>query len=163
MPEPPPRWTPIAAAPIAGRISAGVVWTGSEMIVWGGVHRSAGGGRQEGDGAAYDPSANSWEKLAPAPGGLKGGGGQAAAWTGSQAAFWFGNSPDGPVGTAVYDPAAGSWRRLPAGPLGIREGYVSVWTSARMLVMGGVAGDQLATPIGAGLLPRRERGGCWAA
>ena len=123
------------------------------MIVWGGVNRSAGGGRQEGDGAAYDPSTDSWEKLAPAPTGLKGGGGQAAAWTGSEAAFWVGNSPDGPVGTAAYDPAVGSWHRLPAGPLGIREGYISVWTGKRMLVMGGVAGDQLATPIGAGLSP----------
>jgi hypothetical protein len=123
------------------------------MIVWGGVNRSSGGGRQEADGAAYDPSTNSWEKLAPAPAGLKGGGGEAAAWTGSKAAFWVGNSPDGPVGAAVYDPAVGSWHRLAAGPLGVREGYVSVWTGKRMLVMGGVSGDQLATPIGAGLFP----------
>jgi hypothetical protein len=152
-PEPAPTWAPIARAPISGRTFNGVVWSGSEMIVWGGVHRSAGGGEQLADGAAYDPSTDSWEKLAPAPAGLKGGGGQAAAWTGSEAAFWVGNSPDGPVGTAVYDPVAGSWHRLPAGPLGVREGYVSVWTGSRLLIMGGAAGDQLATPIGAGLFP----------
>src|SRR5438093_635398 len=36
---------------------------------------------------------------------------------------------------------------------GVREGYVSVWTGKRLLIMGGIAGDQLATPIGAGLDP----------
>jgi hypothetical protein len=151
-PEPAPHWTPIAAAPIAGRISEGVVWTGSEMIVWGGVARTAQSAEQAGDGAAYDPANDSWEQLAPAPGGLKGGG-QASAWTGSEAVFWVGNSPDGPVGGAVYDPVVGSWHKLPPGPLGVREGYVSVWTGSRLLIMGGVAGDQLATPIGAGVNP----------
>ena len=128
------------------------------MIVWGGVTRGAGSAEQTGDGASYDPATNSWRKLAPAPAGMQGGGGQASAWTGSEAVFWVGNSPDGPVGGAVYDPSADSWRKLPAGPLGVREGYVSVWTGRRLLVMGGVAGDQLATPIGAGLDPKT---GAW--
>src|SRR5262249_22397952 len=114
-PESTPRWTPIATAPISGRTFAGVVWTGSEMLVWGGVHHSASGGQQESDGAAYDPATDSWEKLAPAPAGMQGGGGRASAWDGSEASFWVGNSPDGPVGTATYDPVAGSWHRLPPG------------------------------------------------
>jgi hypothetical protein len=149
----PARWTPIATAPISGRSFGGVVWTGSEMIIWGGVHHSSGGGQQESDGAAYDPSSDSWEKLAPAPAGMLGGGGKASVWDGSEATFWVGNSPDGPVGTAAYDPVAGSWHRLPAGPLGVREGYVSVWTGKQLLIMGGVGGDQLATPIAAALTP----------
>jgi hypothetical protein len=143
----------MAPAPISGRTSAGAVWTGSEMIVWGGVTRTSTGGQMDSDGAAYDPVANSWKTIAPAPAGLAGGGGQAAAWTGKDAVFWVGNSPDGPAGGAVYDPATDSWRSLPAGPLGVREGYVSVWTGTRLLIMGGVAGDQLATPIGASVDP----------
>jgi hypothetical protein len=123
------------------------------MIVWGGVSRGGGAAEQVADGAAYDPETDAWRSLAAAPSGLRGGGGQAAAWTGSDAVFWVGNSPDGPVGTGVYDPAADSWRSPAAGPLGVREGYVSVWTGKRLLIMGGVAGDQFATPIGAGVDP----------
>jgi hypothetical protein len=122
------------------------------MIVWGGVARG-GNPHQVGDGAAYDPSSDLWERLPPAPTGLVGGGGDASAWTGTEAVFWVGNSPDGPVGGAVYDPSSGDWRKVAAGPLGIREGYVSVWTGARLLIFGGAAGDQLATPIGAALDP----------
>jgi hypothetical protein len=119
------------------------------MIVWGGVS----GGAQVADGAAYDPAADSWRVLAPAPPGVLGGGGSAAAWTGHVAVFWAGNSPDGPAAGAVYDPAADSWRALPAGPLGVREGYVSVWTGHRLLIMGGAAGDQFASPVAAAVDP----------
>src|SRR2546427_4152527 len=59
---PPPHWVRIAEAPIAGRVSEGVVWTGSELIVWGGVTRGAGGAEQAGDGASYDPATHSWRK-----------------------------------------------------------------------------------------------------
>src|SRR5438132_12123259 len=83
-PGPPPSWVTIAAPPIAGRISEGVVWTGKEMIVWGGVSAGA----QVADGAAYDPAADSWRKLAPAPQGVMGGGGSAATWTGHLAGVW---------------------------------------------------------------------------
>jgi hypothetical protein len=147
-----PRWVALAAAPIVGRISEGVVWTGQEMIVWGGVS----GGTQVADGAAFDPAAGSWRVLGPAPSGVLGGGGSAAAWTGHVAVFWAGNSPDGPAAGAVYDPAAGTWRKLPPGPLGVREGYVSVWTGHRLLIMGGAAGDQFASPIAAGVDPATE-------
>ena len=46
-----PAWKPLPKAPIVGRIAAGTVWTGREMIVWGGVART-GSIRDVGDGAA---------------------------------------------------------------------------------------------------------------
>ncbi len=153
--QPPPNWQPMPKAPIAGRVSAGVVWTGEEMIVWGGVVR---GQHIEGvgDGAAFDPARASWRSIRSAPEGVLGGGGQAAAWTGRRAVFWAGNSPDGPARGAVYNPRTDRWRRLSRGPLGAREGYVSAWTGAELVIVGGSSGDALARPIAAAVDPRAD-------
>lgn len=128
------------------------MWTGSEVIVWGGVTR----GRNieaVGDGAAYDPTQGSWRSIAVAPPGVLGGGGHAAAWTGEVAVFWAGNSPDGPAGGGLYDPATDTWERLPDGPLGPREGYVSAWTGTELLIIAGTLGDGFASPVAAAVDP----------
>lgn len=152
--EPPAAsWRPLPEAPIAGRIGAGVVWTGEEMIVWGGISR-AKDIEAAADGAAYDPAADSWRTIAPAPRGVLGDVGTAAAWTGTTAVFWAGNSPDGPAVGGVYDPSTDAWRRLPGGPLGPREGYTSVWTGTELLIVGGTSGDGFAQPVAAALDPR---------
>ena len=151
-----PRWQTLPPAPIAARIAEGVVWTGNEMIVWGGVTQKAVGpagpcDRCASDGAAYDPAARTWRSIAPAPAGVEGV--AAVAWTGRQMVVWASNSPDGPSGAAAYDPATDSWRRLPAGPLGSRELFVSAWTGKELLVVGGALGDTQAKPIAAALDP----------
>jgi hypothetical protein len=148
-----PVWKAIARAPIPGRIDAGVVWTGEEMIVWGGVTRGATI-EAASDGAAYDPAAGTWRSIASSPHGVLGGGGSASAWTGKRAVFWAGNSPDGPARGAVYNPATDRWVTLPRGPLGPREGYVSVWTGTELIVIGGTSGDTVASPVAAALSPR---------
>jgi len=152
-------WRPLPRSPIAGRIDASVVWTGREMIVWGGVSRSGRGtAMARSDGAAYDPRIRRWRRIASAPVGVFGGGGPAAAWTGSRMVVYVGNSPDGPAASAVYDPVQNRWKRLPAGPLGVREQYASVWTGKELLVFGGHSGDQYAAPTAAALNPAR---GSW--
>jgi hypothetical protein len=147
-----PRWRPVERAPIAGRLSAGVVWTGRRVLVWGGVHRGASIDAV-GDGAAYDPARDRWRTIAPAPSGVLGDGGRASAWTGRTAVFWAGNSPDGPARGAVYRPATDRWRILPRGPLGPREGYASFWTGDELFIVGGTSGDGLARPVGAAVDP----------
>ena len=148
-------WRPLPKAPIPGRLGASTVWTGREMIVWGGVTRSARGqAAPRSDGAAYDPVARTWRRIANAPSGVLGGGGPAAAWTGRQMVVWAGNSPDGPAGGALYDSRSNGWRRLPKGPLGVREQYASVWTGTELLIFGGHGGDTFATPTAAALNPR---------
>lgn len=144
-----PSWRALPKAPISGHL-ASAVWTGSEMIVWGGG-ADVGNGRPGAAGAAYDPSARTWRLLPQAPAGVEGG--AALAWTGTELVVWASNSPDGPAGAAVYDPAADSWRGLPAGPLGWREGYTSAWTGKELLVVGGNLGDTLAKPVAAALDP----------
>jgi len=154
----PPRWSALPAAPIAGRVAGMAVWTGTEVLVWGGVIRKGAPNptvAMAGDGAAYDPRTRTWRVLAPAPSGVLGDGGYAAAWTGDEAVFWVGNSPSGPVGGAVYDPARNTWRRLSPGPLtSSREGYLSVWTGTELLIMGGNSGDGPASPVAAAVNPR---------
>ena len=146
-------WQPLPQPPIAGRSGAAAVWTGKEMIVWGGYGRSGNAG-QAADGAAYDPAMRAWRAIAPAPAGVQGGAGAGVAWTGDAMVVWASNSPDGPVGAAVYDPVSDTWRRLPAGPLGRRELYSSVWTGTELLVIGGALGDTQATPVAAALNPQ---------
>jgi hypothetical protein len=144
-----PSWRALPDAPISGHL-ASAVWTGTEMIVWGGGARDASG-RLIASGAAYDPAERSWRPIAPAPAGVERG--AALGWTGDRLVVWASNSPDGPVGAGVYNPATDRWRELPAGPLGRRESYASAWTGTELLVVGGSLGDTLATPIAAALDP----------
>ena len=147
-------WRLLPRAPIPGRLDASTVWTGREMIVWGGVTRSASGqAAPRSDGAAYNPTTRKWRKIANAPSGVLGGGGPAAAWTGSRMVIFVGNSPDGPSASATYDPRRNTWGRLPKGPLGVREQYASVWTGRKLLIFGGHSGDSYARPTAAALNP----------
>jgi hypothetical protein len=50
---------PVIGAP-AARYSHSAVWTGSEMIVWGGAPRSTA---SYGDGASFDPFAATWQAI----------------------------------------------------------------------------------------------------
>ena len=154
-----PPWRALPPAPIAARIAEGVVWTGKEMIVWGGVTQKAVRplgpcDRCASDGAAYNPATRTWRTIAPAPAGVEGVGAGGVAWTGHEMVVWASNSPDGPAGAAAYDPATDSWRRLPAGPLGSRELHASVWTGKELLVIGGALGDTQAKPVAAALDPK---------
>ncbi len=149
--RPAASWHSLPGAPIAGRLGPGAVWTGTEMIVWGGTARS--GKIERGyEGAAYKPATRTWRTIAPSPPGVEGG--AAVVWSGDEMVVWASNSPDGPVGGAVYDPATDSWHRLPAGPLGKREGYASAWTGEELIVVGGSLGDTLAKPVAAALDPQ---------
>jgi hypothetical protein len=147
----PQSWHALPPAPIRGRIAAVSVWSGREMLVWGGTART-GTVAAMADGAAFAPATRTWRVIPSAPPGVRGGSG-GGAWTGRTLVVWAGNSPDGPAGGAVYDPAAGTWRRLPAGPLGPREGYSTVWTGTELLVVGGTSGDVLAEPNAAAVDP----------
>ncbi len=56
-------WTPIADSinAVTGRTYNSTVWTGTEMIVWGGL----GDGVPVNNGGAYDPATNKWRSLSP--------------------------------------------------------------------------------------------------
>ncbi|MGH3422927.1 MAG: Kelch repeat-containing protein, partial [Streptosporangiaceae bacterium] len=70
---PRPRWDQTA------------VWTGTEMIVWGGSTASG----QSGTGASYNPASDSWTAL-PTAGGPAARTGHTAVWDGADMIVWGG-------------------------------------------------------------------------
>jgi hypothetical protein len=55
-------WSDLPPSPLEGRLSETTVWTGSEMIVWGGFNRNQD---RLGDGARYNPATKTWTLLPP--------------------------------------------------------------------------------------------------
>jgi N-acetylneuraminic acid mutarotase len=137
------RWSRLPAAPIPDRDSPVGVWTGRELLVWGGQSGPHNAVVHD-DGAAYDPAHRVWRELPPAP--LTPRTGVAATWTGRELIVWGGYdhlsmdtgglhvAGDG----AAYDPARQAWRRLPPAPLSARADATAVWTGGEVLVVGGV-------------------------
>ena len=127
-----------------GREDHTAVWTGSEMIVWGG-NISA---EPLGSGGRYDPVSDSW-----VPTDAQGGRQReqhTALWTGSEMIVWGGclehsckfaspNPADPPTNTgARYDPATDVWSSINTlGAPGGRRNHAVVWTGTEMIVSGG--------------------------
>ena len=146
-------------API-GRHGHVAVWTGSEMIVWGGGTLF--------DGGRYDPITDTWRPMASTH--LVGGGSLKAVWTGSEMLVVGGG------GMGRYDPASDTWSAMSAPPLQLAHfDHSLVWTGSRMIVWGGsrsgvlgvgVAYDPAANawepvnPNGSPA-PRRAHSGVW--
>ena len=133
-------WTGMATANAPSpRLFHTAVWTGSEMIVWGGEHA----GVVLGDGARYRPAADGWSPVsavsAPGPRTL-----HTAVWTGAEMIVWGGEAPPEPAGVttqsgARYDAAADSWRPTSIGAYtaAARSRHTATWTGSQMLVFGG--------------------------
>ena len=120
-------WRTIDNAPIAGRRLATAVWTGSRIVIWGGIDDD---GRGLHDGALFDPSSGGWIKMADAPAEVSGDG-SAAVWTGTELLVWGG--PAGSKG-AAFDPKTEQWRLLPDAPIASRPIDSATWTETEMVV-----------------------------
>jgi hypothetical protein len=130
------HWRRLPRAPSGEGI---VVWTGREMIGWGGGCC----GDAWSDGAAYDPSADTWRKLAKSP--LAPSQGALGAWTGRELVLFVSGTnpaegkpwPPRFARAAAYDPAADTWRRIAPLPIGgLRFGGTAVWDGHEVLVVG---------------------------
>ena len=120
------------------------VWTGTEMIVWGGYlydstyHWLNTGGR-------YIPSTDSWAATSTinAPDGRQG---HTAVWTGTEMIVWGGYfydvAPHWSNTGARYNPSTDSWTatNLINAP-DARAAHTAVWTSTEMIVWGGAYRD----------------------
>jgi hypothetical protein len=120
-------WKTIDDAPIAGRRSAKAVWTGSRVVIWGGLDDE---GRGLHDGALLDPASGEWTTVAQAPEQVSAIG-SAAVWTGTEMLVWGG--PAGSKG-AAYDPKTDQWRLLPDAPIASRPIESATWTETEMIV-----------------------------
>jgi N-acetylneuraminic acid mutarotase len=134
-----------AIAPNApARMNGTAVWTGAEMLVWGGT--DYGGGVAA--GAAYNPAIDAWRAL-PTAGAPASAAQHTAVWTGSEMIVWGGVDAAGrPLASgARYDPATNTWRPMTSiGAPTARARHTAVWTGAEMIVWGGSDGtSDLAT------------------
>lgn len=135
-------WTALSTSNAPSiRTGQTVVWTGTEMIVWGGQVPNPGGSFVT-DNARYNPTTDSWITVSGinAPAGRSG---HSAVWTGAEMIVWGGSNQNGTLfDGGRYSPASGSWKPLTLiGAPGPRSGHTSVWTGVKMLVWGGSDGS----------------------
>jgi N-acetylneuraminic acid mutarotase len=126
--------TPTTSAPLARREHT-AVWTGTEMIIWGGWNNGP-----LNTGGRYNPNTNTWTSVsainAP-PARAK----HTAVWTGTEMIVWGGYGDNGvPMNTGgKYNPATNSWStvsRLNAPDA--RSFHSAIWTGSEMIVWGGI-------------------------
>lgn len=134
-------WTAIAGPPDR-RVSHTSVWTGSEMIIWGG---QSGFSSYLNSGAKYNPSTDHWTAMtatgAPTPRTY-----HTAVWTGSEVIIWGG------IGETLnhlntggrYNPATDNWTAtsITNAPTG-RNAHTSIWSGNEMIIWGGWDGGNL--------------------
>ena len=127
--------TPDVIAPITPRFLASAVWTGAEVIVWGGREEYAGAESMRADGAAYDPARDEWRVIADGP--LTERISHLAGWTGSEMLVWGGHEANyiASPGGAAYDPMTDRWREIAHGPLEWHRDGASVWAGSEWVIL----------------------------
>jgi hypothetical protein len=137
-------WRTLPSSGLTPRAGTITVWTGQELVVWGGFNSDFT--VAYGDGARLDPTTDTWRRLPPAP--VPARGQATAVWSGREVLLWGGDTAAGAeVGKgAAYDPTTNTWRALPLSPLRAKTLPASVWTGHYFTVIGGSAGGTLPAP-----------------
>ena len=130
-------WTPTSTtnAP-SGRWFHGAVWTGEEMVVFGG----ANGPDYFNTGGRYNPATDTWTatSLVNAPSKRYN---LHPVWTGEEMIIWGGGVSTRTGGR--YDPATDSWTPMSTNDPGAnRARHAAVWTGTEMIIWGGEVGVQ---------------------
>jgi hypothetical protein len=126
----PGGWTWRPVGPLPGRQGHVAIWTGTEMILWGGERP----GRSP-EGAAYDPATDGWRRISRSP--LVNRTGAASAWTGREVLVWGGVNGGGRLHDgAAYDPRTDRWRMLSPAPFDGRVPLASAWTGTEFVLVG---------------------------
>ena len=130
--------TTTANAPVA-RYRHTAVWTGSEMIVWGGYNNVVG---YTNTGGRYDPSTDSWTSTsrtnAPEARSY-----HKAVWTGSEMIVWGGEDQNFVMLNTggKYNPSTDTWTATTTiNAPSAREEHTAIWTGGEMIVWGGYSG-----------------------
>jgi N-acetylneuraminic acid mutarotase len=121
------------------------VWTGKEMIVWGGY----AGSNYLNTGGRYNPLTNSWTPISTkkAPSERSG---HTAIWTGTEMIIWGGfyHYFDQAWRTTIfktggrYNPLTDSWTSISTKKApSERSGHTAIWTGTEMIIWGGYAGS----------------------
>jgi N-acetylneuraminic acid mutarotase len=127
-----------------GRLYASAVWTGSEVIYWGGEDNSYLPTKKP--NGAYNPTTDSWRLIS-------GANGPSArewvtpVWAGTEMIIWGGadttsnyNSPPILNDAYAYNPLTDTWRTVSSeGAPSPRIEVISAWTGSELLIWGGTA------------------------
>jgi N-acetylneuraminic acid mutarotase len=139
----PDTWTAVqtSGAP-SPRESFSAVWTGSEMIVWGGYNGTMN--LDTNTGGRYTPATNSWTATTTtnAPE-LRDS--HTGVWTGTKMVIWGGgNEVFVPKNTGGrYDPTTNSWlATATSNNAAARLYHTAVWSGTRMIIFGGWNGTK---------------------
>lgn len=126
------------------------VWTGSEMIVWGGINYPT----YDLSGGRYNPATDSWTPTSLSnPPSLRWL--HAAAWTGKEMVIQ-GGSPANATG-GRYNPATDTWNATnPTNAAVNGQGSTAVWTGREMIVWGGLDDNFVFHSDGARYNPSRD-------
>ena len=137
------RWTMLPSVPSTlpslHRAFHSAVWTGLQMIVWGGENLEGSTVSSRNDGARYDLATDSWRAMASSP--LSARMNHFAYWSSStnQMIVWGQSSTATTIEQddgAAYNPTTDTWTKLPASPLA-RTGTSAAWTGSRLFIWGG--------------------------
>jgi N-acetylneuraminic acid mutarotase len=108
------------------------IWTGGEMIVWGGT-----GAGSLNTGGRYDPAANRWTAMTTT-GAPQARNNASVVWTGSEMIVWGGFGGSNLNTGGRYNPATNSWTAVSTtGAPRARYRHTAVWTGSEMIVWGG--------------------------
>lgn len=145
------RWhRSVNRTPPAARYYHTAVWTGVEMIVWGG----SGDSEFMDTGGRYNPADDNWSSVSttnrPVGRYL-----HSAVWTGKEMIVWGGLGRQGYLNDGgCYDPSKNTWVpvSLEGAPTS-RCRHTAVWTGSEMIVWGG-GNDDMSFNTGARYNPR---------
>jgi len=129
----------------SGRAWHTAIWTGSEMIVWGGI----AAGVVTNTGGKYNPITDSWTATSTtsAPTARWD---HTAIWTGSKMIVWGGDSGGPLLNTGGrYNPIMDSWTATSTTSApSARVFHTAVWTGSEMIVWGGDVGSAVVVNTG---------------
>jgi hypothetical protein len=147
-------WQSISQDALGGLVGPSTVWTGSEMIVWGG--RSDLPATSVGRGYRFNPTTNGWTQVSSV-GAPTARSGHVSVWTGTEMIVWGGsrtevvdpsamipvlqyfNLTDG----ARFNPITDTWTPMSdRGAPDSSASSVAVWTGSAMLVWNGLLGER---------------------
>jgi hypothetical protein len=121
------------------RFNHTAVWTGSEMLVWGGMHSN-----YLNNGGRYNVTGGNWTPISTGTNCPDARYEHIAIWTGSEMIVWGGWSGSGAKNTGGrYSPSSDSWISTSTGsnvPTS-RMAPTSVWTGSEMIIWGGSSGS----------------------
>ena len=157
---------PTRITEILGLAGHSALWTGAEMLIWGGLYETTGDGELTNRGWTYDPASGLWaitgpeptiddnfrlipDDSAPAP-----RSGHDAIWTGSEMIVWGGVDAAGePLADGGrYDPATDSWQPVATLNAPLTTPMTEAqWTGIEMLTWNG--GQVVAPEFGGVPLP----------